>query len=65
MRTFFEEQGRTRVFAEVYMEYIAGRNPRRTPLIGKRTISGWKLVSDIYLLSLYLDESLKILYKLS
>ncbi len=39
MRYFFGEQGRTRVFAESYDEYVAEENPRRTPLIGKRTIS--------------------------
>jgi hypothetical protein len=43
MSNFFEEQGRTRVYAETYTKYVAGENPRRTPLIGKRAISGWKL----------------------
>jgi hypothetical protein len=37
MSNFFDKQGRTRV-------YVAGENPRRTPLIGKRAISGWKQV---------------------
>ena len=45
MSNFFDKQGRTRVYAEAYMEYAAGENPRRTPLIGKRAISGWKLFS--------------------
>jgi hypothetical protein len=48
MSNFIDEQGRTRVCAEAYVEYIAGENPRRTPLIGKRAISGWKLINDTY-----------------
>jgi hypothetical protein len=44
MRSFSEEQGRTRVFVEAYRRYSADGNPRRTPLIGKRAIYGWKLV---------------------
>ncbi|MFC1829263.1 hypothetical protein ACFL0O_06605 [Thermodesulfobacteriota bacterium] len=43
MSSFFDEQGRTRVCAEAYITYAAGGNPRRTLLIGKRTISGWTL----------------------
>lgn len=43
MRYFFEEQGRTRVSVEAYNEYAANGNPRRTQLIGKRAIYGWKL----------------------
>jgi hypothetical protein len=43
MRTFSDEQGRTRVFVEAYRSYFADGNPRRTPLIGKRAIYGWKL----------------------
>ncbi len=43
MRDFFAELGRTRVFAEAYIGYVAGGNPRRTTLIEKRAISGWKL----------------------
>jgi hypothetical protein len=39
-----DEQGRTRVFVEAYRWYSADGNPRRTPLIGKRAIYGWKLV---------------------
>jgi hypothetical protein len=61
MMTFFEEQDRIRrrpspssglwrdrqgVFAEAYMSYVAGRNPRRTQLIGKRAISGLKLAKN-------------------
>jgi hypothetical protein len=57
MRSFSDEQGRTRVFVEVYRSYSAdglfisrrryllkppGANPRRTPLIVKRAIYGWK-----------------------
>jgi hypothetical protein len=37
------EQGRTRVYVEAYFSYVAGENPRRTPLRGKRAIYGWKL----------------------
>ncbi len=44
MSNFFEEQGRTRGYAEAYMKYVAGENPRRTQLLGKRAISGWKPV---------------------
>ena len=43
MRDFFAELGRTRVFAEAYIKYVAGGNPRRTTLSEKRAISGWKL----------------------
>jgi hypothetical protein len=43
MRSFSDEQGRTRVFVEVYISYSADGNLRRTPLIGKRAIYGWKL----------------------
>jgi hypothetical protein len=46
MSNFFEEQGRTRVYAETYMKYVAGENPRRTQLFGKRAISGWKLTKS-------------------
>jgi hypothetical protein len=38
MRSFSDEQGRTRVFVEAYRSYSADGNPRRTPLIGKRAI---------------------------
>jgi hypothetical protein len=44
MSNFFSEQGRTRVYAEAYFAYVAGENPWRTPLRGKRAIYGWKLV---------------------
>jgi hypothetical protein len=27
MSNFFDEQGRTRVFAEAYMKYVAGEKP--------------------------------------
>jgi hypothetical protein len=43
MSIFFSEQGRTRVYAEAYFSYVAGENPRRTPLRGKKAIYGWKL----------------------
>jgi hypothetical protein len=43
MRNFSDEQGRTRVFVEAYRWYSADGNPRRTPLIVKRAIYGWKL----------------------
>ena len=29
---------------EAYLKYVEGGNPRRTPLIGKIAIYGWKLV---------------------
>ena len=29
---------------EAYLKYVEGGNPRRTPLIGKITIYGWKQV---------------------
>ena len=45
MSDFFVEQGRTRVYAETYFLYVAGKNPRRTPLSGKMAIYGWILVS--------------------
>ena len=48
MRNFFGEQGRTKVFVEAYTEYAADGNPRRTLLIGKRAIYGWKLVYNLY-----------------
>jgi hypothetical protein len=47
MRSFSDEQGRTRVFVEVYISYSADGNPRRTPLIAKRAIYGWKLIKNI------------------
>jgi len=28
---------------ETYLKYVEGGNPRRTPLIGKIAIYGWKL----------------------
>jgi hypothetical protein len=28
---------------EAYLKYVEGENPRRTPLIGKIAIYGWKL----------------------
>ena len=43
MSNFFDEQGRTRVYNEAYCSYVEDVNPRRTPLIGKRAISGWEL----------------------
>jgi len=44
MSNFFDEQGRTRVDDEAYFSYVEEVNPRRTLLIGKRAISGWKLI---------------------
>ncbi len=43
MSILCSEQGRTRVYAEAYFSYVAGENPRRTPLREKRAIYGWKL----------------------
>jgi hypothetical protein len=45
MSNFFDEQGRTRVYGEAYMMYVAAQKPRRTPLRRKRAIYGWKLDS--------------------
>ncbi len=45
MRYFFDEQGRTRVFARGVRLYVEGGNPRRTPVIGKIAIYGWKLIN--------------------
>ena len=39
-------QADTRVDDEAYFSYVEKVNPRRTPLIGKRAISGWKLISE-------------------
>ncbi len=47
MSNFFTEQGRTRVYAETYFLYVAGKNPRRTPLSGKMAIYGWTLIDGI------------------
>jgi hypothetical protein len=47
MSGFFDEQGHTRVCGEAYMWYVAAENLRRTPLIGKRAIYGWKLVEVV------------------
>jgi len=47
MSNFFDEQGRTRVYDEAYLSYVEKVNPRRTPLIGKRAISGWKLIRKV------------------
>jgi hypothetical protein len=44
MSNFFEEQGRTRVYDETYWAYVEKVNLRRTQLVGKRAISGWKLI---------------------
>jgi len=46
MRSFFDEQGRTRVFVEAYTKYVANGNPRRTPLIEKKAVYGWNLAND-------------------
>jgi len=43
MRNFFDEQGRTRISVKGTNMYVADGNPRRTPLIEKRTIYEWKL----------------------
>ena len=36
--------GQARVYAETYFLYVAGKNPRRTPLSGKIAIYGWALI---------------------
>jgi len=33
----------SRCCGEAYFKYVEGGNPRRTPLIGKIAIYGWKL----------------------
>jgi hypothetical protein len=40
MRYFFDEQGRTKVFARGVRLYVKGENPRRTPLISEIAIYG-------------------------
>ena len=45
MRNFFDEQGRTRAYDEAYWSYVEEVSLRRTQLIGKRAISGWKLIN--------------------
>ena len=32
-----------------YFLYVEGGNPRRTPLIGKIAIYGWKLIRKVYI----------------
>jgi hypothetical protein len=44
-------EANTRVYDEAYFSYVEDVNPRRTPLIGKRAISGWKL--DCYSVLLF------------
>ena len=39
--------GQARVYAETYFLYVAGKNPRRTPLSGKMAIYGWTLIDGI------------------
>ncbi len=46
MSNFFDEIGRTRGYDEAYLSYVEEVGPRRTQLIGKRAISGWKLTKD-------------------
>jgi hypothetical protein len=45
MKIFFVGRGRTRVYGETYLLYVAAENPRRTPHNGKKTIYGWKLAN--------------------
>jgi hypothetical protein len=33
---------------EAYLKYVEGGNPRRTPLIGKIAIYGWKLTCNMH-----------------
>jgi hypothetical protein len=44
MSNFFDKQGRTRDYDEAYCSYVEEVIPRRTQLVGKRAISGWKLI---------------------
>jgi hypothetical protein len=39
----------SRCCGEAYLKYVEGGNPRRTPLIGKITIYGWKLSKKAHL----------------
>ena len=43
MRTFSEEQGRTKVFVEAHRLYVADENLRRTRLFGKGPFMNGKL----------------------
>jgi len=36
MSNFFEEQGRTRVFAEAYLKYVAGEKPAENAAVRKK-----------------------------
>jgi hypothetical protein len=45
MSNFFDDQGRTRVFTEAYIKYVAGGNTRITQVVEKRAISGWTRLS--------------------
>ncbi len=45
---------------EAYLQYVEGGNPRRTPLIEKIAICGWKLIKGhvfVYYRT-FLDDSL-------
>jgi len=42
MSNFFDEQGLTMGYDEAYFSNVEDVNLRRTKLIGKRAISGWK-----------------------
>ncbi len=37
-----------RIYAETYFLYVAGKNPRRTPLSGKMAIYGWTIAYPSY-----------------
>jgi len=49
---------------EAYLKYVEGGNPRRTPLIGKIAIYGWKLIKSgeaaLYKIAQRFYERLKI-----
>ena len=40
----FGPEADTRDYDEAYFSYVEDLNPRRTQFIGKRAISGWKLI---------------------
>jgi hypothetical protein len=44
---------------EAYLKYVEGGNPRRTPLIGKIAVYGWKLDNIIKSPSFMISEILQ------
>ncbi len=50
----------TKVYDEAYFSYVQGVNPRRTQRIGKRAISGWKLIKGYQML---LTNTVKVILR--